>query len=300
MLPFPKPARRFRVALVLLLFIAPHAPNSRAANSRGTPRCHFTFYPQELDKVSQVEAIQSETRRTDAWRNSPQAVAKKALASIDSATSSTELNEAGTSSPEKERRFWIETESTRYDLIVVRPAATPGSGTDDESARWYVARIMKVECPPGITVREALSAENEYFRVDLPSGARIEQVRETVELEPNPDVHASAIGCPVFAASYLSNVHFSTPTTAQKQKLLEEAQELWPSLQEDAERSGLTVASLTSLGKEHGSMSAATRDRYEQLAVRNPDGSWQFFAGLSADGRSKLVDQYCPDFRRAH
>ncbi|MGH9745428.1 MAG: hypothetical protein ACRD59_04880 [Candidatus Acidiferrales bacterium] len=299
MRPLLRPDRRYLFSLLVFLAVAANASVAQATNSRDTARCHFTFYPQELDKVSTVEAIQSETRRTDPWRNSPQAVAQKALASIDSAAASAEMSEGSTASPVSERRFTRSTESTRYDVTVIRPAATPGSGIDDESARWYVARIVKLECPAGITVEEAMSAENQFFRIELPSGAHLEHLHEGVALEANPDAHASAVGCPVFTVSYLSNVHFSRPSPAQKQRLLDEAQELWPLIQEDAERSGLTVASITSLGEEHQSRTAITRDRYEQIAVRGPDGAWQIFAGFSADGRSKLVDQYCPDFRRA-
>jgi hypothetical protein len=252
-----------------------------------------------VDRVSQVEAIRTETDRKEPWRNSPRAVAQKSLAAIDSALASVELTEENSNSPVSERRFSLSTEQTRYDVTVVRPAATPGSGVDDESARWYVARILKLECPAGITVEEALAPDNRFFRVDLASGERIEQVRETVELEPNVDAHASAIGCPVFAVSYLSKTRFGNPTPSQKTKLLEEAQAVWAVIQEDAERSGFTVASVTSLGRESGPVVGASRERYEMIAARNPDGSWSFFAGFSADGRGKLLDQYCADFRRA-
>jgi hypothetical protein len=297
--PFLDSARRYSFALLVTLLIGANASASQRAGSSDTPRCQFTFYPQELDRISTVDAIQSETRRTDPWRNSPQDVAQKALKSVDSAAASAELTEASTASQVSERRFLLSTESTRYEVTVIRPAATPGSSLDDPSARWYVARITKLECPAGITIEEALAPENQFLRVDLGNGAHLDRVHETVELEPNPDAHTPAVGCPVFTVSYISNVHFSRPSPAQKQKLLEELQELWPLLQDDAERSGFTVASITSLGQEHGTLASATRDRYEQLAVRGRDGSWQFFAGLSADGRSKMVNQYCPDFRRA-
>jgi hypothetical protein len=270
-----------------------------ATSAAAEPRCHFTFFLDEVDRVSQVEAIRTETDRKEPWRNSPRAVAQKSLAAIDSALASVELTEENSNSPVSERRFSLSTEQTRYDVTVVRPAATPGSGVDDESARWYVARILKLECPAGITVEEALAPDNRFFRVDLASGERIEQVRETVELEPNVDAHASAIGCPVFAVSYLSKTRFGNPTPSQKTKLLEEAQAVWAVIQEDAERSGFTVASVTSLGRESGPVVGASRERYEMIAARNPDGSWSFFAGFSADGRGKLLDQYCADFRRA-
>lgn len=270
-----------------------------ATSAAAEPRCHFTFFLDEVDRVSQVEAIRTETDRKEPWRNSPRAVAQKSLAAIDSALASVELTEENSNSPVSERRFSLSTEQTRYDVTVVRPAATPGSGVDDESARWYVARILKLECPAGITVEEALAPDNRFFRVDLASGERIEQVRETVELEPNVDAHASAIGCPVFAVSYLSKTRFGNPTPSQKTKLLEEAQAVWAVIQEDAERSGFTVASVTSLGRESGQVVGASRERYEMIAARNPDGSWSFFAGFSADGRGKLLDQYCADFRRA-
>ena len=270
-----------------------------ATSAAAEPRCHFTFFLDEVDRVSQVEAIRTETDRKEPWRNSPRAVAQKSLAAIDSALASVELTEENSNSPVSERRFSLSTEQTRYDVTVVRPAATPGSGVDDESARWYVARILKLECPAGITVEEGLAPDNRFFRVDLASGERIEQVRETVELEPNVDAHASAIGCPVFAVSYLSKTRFGNPTPSQKTKLLEEAQAVWAVIQEDAERSGFTVASVTSLGRESGPVVGASRERYEMIAARNPDGSWSFFAGFSADGRGKLLDQYCADFRRA-
>jgi hypothetical protein len=291
--------RRYSFALFVLFFFGAGASVSRAASTSNTPRCQLTFYTQELDRISTVDAIQSETRRTDPWRNSPQDVAQRALKSVDSAAASAELTEASTASQMSERRFLLTSESTRYEVTVIRPAATPGSSLDDPSARWYVARITKLECPAGITIEEALAPENRFFRVDLGNGSHLERVRETVELEANPDAHASAVGCPVFTVSYVSNVHFSHPSPSQKDKLGEEVQELWPLLQDDAERSGFTVASIISLGQEHGTLASATRDRYEQLAVRSPDGSWQFFAGLPDDGRSKMIDQFCPDFRRA-
>ena len=141
-----------------------------ATSAAAEPRCHFTFFLDEVDRVSQVEAIRTETDRKEPWRNSPRAVAQKSLAAIDSALASVELTEENSNSPVSERRFSLSTEQTRYDVTVVRPAATPGSGVDDESARWYVARILKLECPAGITVEEALAPDNRFFRVDLASG----------------------------------------------------------------------------------------------------------------------------------
>lgn len=301
-------ARRAILACIAVLVWVMCTPMAQAAGSpfaglsTGTPsepRCHFTFFLEDVDRVSQVEAIRTETDRKEPWRNSPRAVAQKGLATADSRLVSADLVDESSNSPVSERRYSLSTESRRYEVTVVRPAATPGSGVDDESARWYVARILKLECPPGITVEGAMAPDNRFFRVDLPSGERIEQVLETVELEPNVDAHASAIGCPVFTVSYLSKTRFGNPTPRQKTNLLEEAQAVWAAIEEDAERSGFTVASVTSLGRERGPVVGASRERYDMIAARNPDGSWSFFAGFSADGRGKLLDQYCADFRRA-